>query len=131
MNSKIITIWDKKGPSTYPSDSTIYWSGYYNKNTIPQYLENNAQELRLIYLSFIHDLGELNISGKQLIDHLEVEDGFSLWWMTLLAEKSYLKSSRIFDSLRLLALDKKLNEIKPDIINLVSSDCVLAKAIKK
>jgi surface carbohydrate biosynthesis protein (TIGR04326 family) len=134
LKDKILTVWDKKGNSIYPAESTIYWSGYSkedNINTVPKYLEDNADQLRARYLAFIHELGELNFSGKRLVNHLEVDEDFSFWWMTLLAEKSYLKSPRIFDCLRLLALDKQLNEIKPDTLRLVSDDRTLAKAIKK
>ena len=134
MKDKILTVWDKKGDSIYSAESTIYWSGYSKKdniNTVPKYLEDNADQLRASYLAFIHELGELNISGKRLIDHLEIDEDFSYWWMTLIAEKSYLKSPRIFDCLRLLALDKKLEEIKPHTLRLISDDRALADAIKK
>ncbi len=134
MNDKILTIWDREEEATSPAESTIYWSGYYKKDnikTIPNYLEQNADQLRARYLSFIHELGELNFLGKRLIDHLEVDKDFSFWWMTLPAEKSYLKSPRIFDCLRLLALDEQLNRIKPQTLKLVSGDNALADAINK
>ena len=134
MNDKILTVWDKKGNSLYPVESTIYWSGYPKKdniNTVPKYLEDNADQLRARYLAFIHELGTLDIKGKRLLDHLEVDENFSFWWMTSLAEKNYLKSPRIFDCLSLLALDKKLEETKPHTLRLVSADSILARTIKK
>lgn len=134
MKSKIITVWDSEEKATSPVESTIYWSGYSNEgkiNTVPQFLEENAEQLRARYLAFIQELGELDITGKRLIDHLEIDEDFSYWWMTLLAEKSFLKSPCIFNCLRLLALDKKLEEIEPHTLILVSGDSTLAEAIKK
>ena len=134
MKDKILTVWDCEETAKSPVKSTICWSGYTNEgnyNTVPQFLEENADQLRARYLTFIHDLGELNISGKRLIDHLEIEEDFSYWWMTLLAEMSFFKSPCIFDCLRLLALDKKLEEIKPHTLRLISDDRALADAIKK
>ena len=134
MKDNILTVWDCEEKVTSTIESTIFWSGYNNEgnfDTVPQFLEENSDLLRARYLRFIHDLGELNISGKRLIDHLEIEEDFSYWWMTLLAEMSFFKSPCIFDCLRLLALDKKLEEIKPHTLKLVSDDRALADAIKK
>jgi len=134
LSDKILTVWDCEETATSPAESTIYWSGYSNEsnlNTVPQYLEENSDQLRSIFLAFIHELGELNIKGKRLIDHMEIDKDFSYWWMTLVAEKSYLKSPRIFDCLRLLALDKQVNDINPSTLRLVSGDRTLADAVKK
>ncbi len=134
MSNKNLTVWDCEGTATSPLESTIYWSGYSQQekvNTVPTYLEKKSDELRARYLSFVHQLGELNISGNRLIDHLEIEKNFSFWWMTLIAEKSYLKSPRIFDCLRLLAFDMQLDEMKPKAIKLVSNDSTLARAMHR
>ena len=134
MNDKILTVWDCEETATSPAESTIYWSGYSKKgniSTVPLYLEQNADKLRARYLAFIHELGELNVSGKMLLDHLNIDENFSFWWMTLIAEKNHNKSSRIFDCLRLLALDDKLEKINPHTLRLVSDDSILARSIKK
>ena len=55
-------------------------------------MENNSDQLRSEYLTYIYDIGQLQVHGKCIIKHLEIERGFSLWWMTLLAEKSPVKS---------------------------------------
>ena len=119
MKNNILTVWDSDKTAKSSSESTIYWSGYSNQsdsNTLPLFLEENSDQLRAHFLEFIHSLGELDIRGKRLIDHLEIDEGFSYWWMTLIAEKSYLKSPRIFDCLRLLALNKKLDEKNDNIL---------------
>jgi surface carbohydrate biosynthesis protein (TIGR04326 family) len=99
--------------------------------SIPRYLEDHAERLRAKYLAFIHDLGEARIGDKRIIDHLDMGDGFSLWWMTELAEKSPFKSPQIYGCLRLLALEEILLEKKPSSLTLNSADRNLAKAIKQ
>ena len=128
-----IIIWDDHEHTSPRSNDVIHWYGYKSEGetqSVPSYLEKHSDRLRLRYLSFIHDLGDVKIYKKRLIDHLEVDEGFSLWWMTLLAEKSYLKSPRIFDCLRLLALEEMVEQAKPLAINLVSKDKPLAEAIQ-
>ena len=132
MIEKII-IWDDKNKTPTKSNNIIHWCGYKNISkfqSVPSYLEENSVRLRLKYLSYIHDLGVAKINNKRLVDHLEIENGFSFWWMTLLAEKSYLKSPRIFDCLRLLALEEMVEKIKPLRIDLISKDRPLAEAIE-
>jgi len=134
MTNKILTIWDSKTPPPNKSSSIYYWSGYSNKNnisSIPQYLEQNSEKFRERYLRFIHEIGELTFNSKRLVDHMEINKGLSYWWMTLISEKSYLKSSSVFECLCLLALDEKLNEVMPHTLRLVTNNEKLAKAIKK
>ena len=61
-------------------------------------------------MKFIHELGESKFKGKRIVDYLDVGDGFSIWWMTLLAEKNPLKSPCIYDCIRLLALEEIFKE---------------------
>lgn len=82
------------------------------------YAERHGDFLRSRYLAWIHDLGETQIAGKRIIDHLAVGGGPSLWWTTLLAEKSSYKSP-ISDAIRLLALDEVVREHGPTELVLV------------
>ena len=87
-----------------------------------RYAEAHGERLRRKYLAWIHDLGESQIDGKRLIDHLAVDNGLSYWWLTLLAEKSPWKSPPIVDAIRLLALEEILLEEKPGTFLLVSAN---------
>lgn len=109
------------------------WNNYTDLDgvvSIPNYLESNADRLRSRLLGLIHELGLIHVNGKSIVAHLAIEHDFSLWWMSLLTEKSIYKSPRLFDCLRLLALDELLRAEKPGGIELVSNDKVLADAIK-
>jgi surface carbohydrate biosynthesis protein (TIGR04326 family) len=110
------------------------WHSFSQSGTvfsIPRYLEDHAPRIRQRYLSFVHDLGETVVRGKRVIDHLDLGDGFSLWWMTLIAEKSPLKSPALYACLRLIALQEILQQRRPGEVSLVSADAALAESISR
>ncbi len=128
-----VIVWDQEDAPPAASEKVLCWQSYADGETmvsIPRYLEDHAARIRQKYLAFIHDLGEFQVAGKRVVDHLDRGDGFSLWWMTHLAEKSPLKSPRIYDCLRLLALEEILIEIRPSQLTFITSDKDLAKAMR-
>ena len=133
MTASVI-VWDLKDDPPDAMGEVLCWQSYAHRDlvsSVPRYLEDHAERLRARYLTFIHDLGESRIDGKRVVDHLNMGDGFSFWWMTQLAEKSPFKSPRIYDCLRLLALEEILLEKKPSELALDSSDRNLAQAIRR
>ena len=130
----LVIIWDHKDDPPDDVGAVLCWRSYLQRDqfiSIPRYLEDNAERLRARYLAFIYDLGESRIGGKRVVEHLEMGDGFSFWWMTNLAEKSPFKSPRIYDCLRLLALEEILLDGNPSDLTLHSSDQDLVQAIKQ
>ena len=134
-NSSInnLIIWDRK--DSPPEDMrALLWNGYKDTNShrsILKYIDTNSDQLRAEYLSFIYDLGQLHIHAKPIVEHLEVESGFSLWWMSLLAEKNPIKSNTVQICLRLMAIRDLIKELKPINIELYSSNPNIAESIKK
>jgi surface carbohydrate biosynthesis protein (TIGR04326 family) len=129
-----IVVWDQRGEPPPGPHEVLCWQSYREGQSVasvPRYLETHAQRIRGKYLAFIHDLGEYHIRGKRVIDHFDLERGFSLWWMTLLAEKSPLKSPRIYDCLRMIALEEMLADKSPSELFLVSADKPLALAMQR
>jgi len=129
-----LLIWDQKGDPPIGAGLTLCWQSYAQGerlDSVPRYLEAHAERLRSKYLEFIHDLGEHRIAGKRVIDHLDEGEGFSFWWMTQLAEKSPFKSPRMYDCLRLLALEELLAELSPGGVTLASADPGLAGAMRR
>lgn len=127
-----VIVWDQKFDPPDTTGEVLCWQSYVQRDlvsSVPRYLEDHAERLRAKYLAFIHDLGERRLDGKRVVEHLDLGDGFSFWWMTQLAEKSPFKSPRIYDCLRLLALEEILLERKPSELILISSDRDLAQAI--
>lgn len=99
--------------------------------SVPGHLEQHGARLREKYLAFVHDLGQSTVAGLRLVDHFRQPDGFSFWWMNRVAEKSPFKSSRIFDCLRLLALEEILIERGAGTVTLQSADSALAEAMSR
>lgn len=133
MTSSVI-IWDKEEKPLVATEEVLHWRRYVHDglvSSIPSYIEKHADHLRTKYLAFIHDLGEKLIDGKRVIDHLDRGDGFSFWWMTLLAEKSPLKSPKIYDCMRLLALEEILLDRKPSNLVLHSANKDLVSSIRQ
>jgi surface carbohydrate biosynthesis protein (TIGR04326 family) len=117
-----------------PGDPIIEWSGY-SKNSdaifLERLLEKNSNALRKQYLRFVHDVGETLINGARITDHLSIDQDFSMWWMSLIAEKSPFKSPKIMQSMKLLALREVLHDLQPRTVVLISDDATLAEAVGK
>ena len=87
-------IWDSSEPIGDEELNIIDWRGGKKKKSlysIAEYLEENSVRLRDKYLQFIYQLGHSKIKQKSILEHLALENNFSFWWMTLLAEKSPFK----------------------------------------
>jgi surface carbohydrate biosynthesis protein (TIGR04326 family) len=132
MQIKSLRVIDDAYNKSSFHETTLCWNGYNNYEnaiSIPEYLEENSDKFREMYLQFIQDLGETLIEDIKLSSHLEIEDGCSFWWMSLLSEKSPYKSPRIFDCLRLLALEDILLIKNPDCVIAVTRDLQLKRSI--
>jgi surface carbohydrate biosynthesis protein (TIGR04326 family) len=127
-----ILVWDREVAPPARADETLSWRSYEGQDhlSIPRYLEANAGRIRSRYLAFIHDLGQTRVGGKTVVEQLALADGFSLWWMTPIAEKNPFKSPRLYSCLRLLALEEILRDRKPAEVVLDGDDDVLAFAME-
>jgi surface carbohydrate biosynthesis protein (TIGR04326 family) len=129
---KSVLVIDQFDESTNQDNNIICWRSYQKGmrvTSLPAYLEEHAERLRDKYLSFIHELGETVVNGKSLVEHMKVSGDFSFWWMSHLAEKSPFKSPRLYDCLRMLALEEVLSKKKPSHLYLISSDKLVTKSI--
>ena len=128
---KSVIIWDL--PEKPPNDKLVLlWNGYNEEKgqiSILNELDKKSNDLRTQYMNFIDEIGNIKIYNKKIIDHLEINPGFSLWWMTLVAEKSIEKTKAPLDCLRLLTVKKIFNEIEPDSVKLFTNNKKLAKAL--
>ena len=70
------------------------------------YIEKNSYSLKNKYLNFINDLTNYNVNNKSVKEIFSTNNGYNLWWMSKITEKSIYKSSSIFDSIKLFALEK-------------------------
>ncbi len=121
----MLTLWDSRAEPSEHAGLVYTWNGYTEKDSVRSllwYVETHGERLRLKYLTWIHDLGESQVNGKRLIDHLAFEDGLSYWWMTLFVEQDPWKSSSITDAIRLLALEEIIIQQRPSKLRLVSAN---------
>lgn len=120
VRETVLSLWDSGLPPPAGAEAVLTWNGYVEgagegrrTRSILRYVDRNAERLRGKYLRWVHDAGETVIDGRSLIDRLTFEDGFSYWWMTLIAEKSIWKQPSITDAMRLFALEEILLEETP------------------
>jgi len=103
-------IYERDIPNLAEKDSKIaLWNNHDKKNnyiSIPKYLDENGINIKAKYLKFISDLGKKKKLNKNLNEHLQIDNHYNLWWMSLLTEKSPYKSKRIKDCLKLIALEE-------------------------
>ncbi len=131
-----LLIWDTEKPLPPNHKEVILWQNFESSKensiySIPKLIEKYSVELKSKYLKFIYNLGETELEGKRVVDHLEIRSGFSYWWMTLLVEKcNYSKSPQIDNVIKLMAFEKWFQEKRYNHISFFSSNKELAKSIE-
>lgn len=131
-----VFIWDSNELSPESDCTTLLWCGFSDSAirsvvSIPQLIEENATALRTRYLAWVYELGEFNIRGRRLIEHLEMHPGFSYWWMSLFVEKcNYSKSPQIDDAIRLMAFTDWADGHELGSITLASDNEPLAECMR-
>ena len=132
MNKPLIIV--NSINDNYKSSGLVYtWTGYLESSSnfsILKFIEEHADELRAKYLEFIHDLGEYELQNYKIRDHLEVDGELSLWWMSLLAEKSPWKSPKIIDCIKVMAVEKIIDNKSPNQIILQIDNKNLARTLE-
>jgi surface carbohydrate biosynthesis protein (TIGR04326 family) len=114
------------------NDVVVHWSEMDVPDghiSIPLLVNEQLDVLRKDYLSWIYDLGETRIRGESVRNHLKIDEDFSFWWMTLLAEKPPLKTQSIYTVFKLRAFEKFYLDSGYKKIILYSNDKVLRDVI--
>ncbi len=129
-------VWDMEGVPEEPGDLTILWNAWVAPAgvrciCIPQLVEDRADSLRKRYLAWVGDFGRQVIAGKTLVEHLEIRPGFSVWWMSLLVEKSILKSPQMTQAIKLFAFEESLQGEDIRRVILRTKDPGLAECIRR
>ncbi|WP_180981268.1 TIGR04326 family surface carbohydrate biosynthesis protein [Cylindrospermopsis raciborskii] len=134
-----ILIWDHPDippVSLAAGKNIIFWCsysthGFQSAVSIPQWVEDHADSLRQRYLAWVYEIGETQIQGQRVVDHLQLRPGFSAWWMSLLAEKcNFVKSTHIDDAIKLIAFIDWLDVSSATSMLLVSPKKDLAKCLE-
>ncbi|MBI4184360.1 MAG: hypothetical protein HY521_10215 [Proteobacteria bacterium] len=90
------------------AEHVIHWSRVDVEGrdiSLPVETDRRVERIRDEYLTWVRAFGETPVEGRPLKDHVILAPGLSLWWMTLLAEKSPMKSPVIWQVFKLRALE--------------------------
>lgn len=121
-------------PSSLKGKKILLWEDYSdNENifSIPELTERWAVVLKKEYLQWVYDLGNIKINKKTITKLLRIRKEFSVWWLSLIVEKSnFSKSPYINEIIKLLALNKWLNDKNIKKITLYSADSKLRKSLQ-
>ena len=116
-------------------EQILYWSSFQqgeDSYSVPKVVDERFEELRTRYLEWLYTLGNAPVHGSRLVDFLAVHPGFSMWWMSLLTEKSQWKTTALYDAFRLMAVDEILRHLSlsdSDTIVIAVSDKRTQKAL--
>ena len=80
------------------------------KIELKEYIENNSKSLKNEFLKFCKNLENKKINNQDLRKLFEIQNNHNLWEMSLLKEKSNLKSKNFFKAIVFLAIKKIINE---------------------
>ena len=131
-----IQIWDIDNPKPHISETNFFLrKSDIKKNkrniSIPAYIQKNSKSLREEYLKWIYELGLTKIKNKTVIEFLEVKNNFSYWWMSSINEKNnILESPQIETAIRVIALNKHIDNKKINQISLFTDNKKLLKFYK-
>jgi len=131
----LLVLWDSDEAIDVREGALVLWRSFGGEASadtysLPELVEANAGRLRTQYLNWVKDIGFSDSGRGRLLDRMEIRPGFSYWWMTLLAEKSYGKSPCIYDVVRLFALEDLCKKLNPEKIILNTSSPVLREILE-
>lgn len=132
---RALLVWDADGQAPVGDWTVVFWRSFGDSSTpetvsIPTLVETHAEALRARYLAWIYELGERHTQGQRVIDYLQLRPGFSAWWMSLLAEKSYGKSAGIYDSIRMMAFENWALDRSLERVVIVSANQPLVECMR-
>ena len=132
-----VLIWDSEFPAPSNYQLVVLWRQFADNGrevsciSLPEYIELHADRLHDRFLGFVHDLGNTQIKGKSVQDHLTVTPSMSYWWMTLFASTRWNDSSRTTDAIKLIALEEILNSRSWVELELASEDRSIQHSIQR
>ncbi len=97
--------------SEFPRIKINYFSKT-KKINIKDYIEKNSDNLKEEFLNFLNKLENIKINNTKIYEIFSSSNNHNLWEMSLIKEKSYLKSKNIYKVIIFLAIKKIINENK-------------------
>ena len=107
-----LVIIDNYEDSEFKNDIKAYLSSSNKGISIPSLIVRWRKDLIKEYLGMIYSIGFNKNSKINTHKDLLIRKNFSFWWMTLLAEKSPIRSKSIYTILQYRAIEKLFYEKK-------------------
>lgn len=128
-NKHSVLIWDCDEKIPDWGGPVFLWrsfdeSAVHGSQSIPNILEKQSEYWREKFLALIYEIGEKKTGSKTVVDQLEIEEGFSYWWLSLVAQKDIIQYSiHLYDILKLLVVEDQLRSKGPEISSIhIKSD---------
>ena len=132
MNARKVDLVLCAGPTKIEHPNIVWWDGSARLTScaaagpaggrsLIDYIEYHAAELRDRYLRWVHDFGELPIAGRRLRERFRLS-GVSLWDQTVFVEKSRWKQPSLEVILRVMAVERILDDERPASLLFVGHD---------
>jgi surface carbohydrate biosynthesis protein (TIGR04326 family) len=93
--------------------TVIDWKSQRNNNktiSIISFIEQNDTVIKKSFIELIKDFKKINLKSKNLSESYKYRGDFDLWEMSLINEKNLFKTPEILEVLKILALEKYLND---------------------
>jgi surface carbohydrate biosynthesis protein (TIGR04326 family) len=83
-----------------------------DSRSIPMILEKESEYWREKFLALIYEFGYARNGSKNVIEQMELEKGFSYWWLSLMAQKDIIQYSlHLYDILKLLVTEDQVRRM--------------------
>ena len=129
VNKHSVLIWDCDEKIPEWEGQVFLWrsfdeSALKGARSIPNILEKESEHWREKFLALIYEFGDGQNDSKSIIEQLEIEEGFSYWWLSLMAQKDIIQYSKhLYDILKLLVVEDQLRAMPPAILSIhIKSD---------
>ncbi len=110
----------------------IYWdesNATKQDISIIKFLDLNSDLVRDKYNEFINSLSERKINNSNLKNYFKLNDGYNLWWMSLIVERSMYKSNSHSNCLKLISLELIINQLLLKKIIFICNDKEVVKTV--
>lgn len=129
INKHAVLIWDCDEKIQEWEGPVFLWKSFDESShkgscSIPNILEKESEYWREKLLALIYEFGDGQTDSKSIIEQLEIEEGFSYWWLSLMAQKDIIQySMHLYDILKLLVLEDQLRSKLPAMLSIhIKSD---------
>lgn len=112
----------------------VNWRGPANGSdnfSIASVIEESPDILRSNYLAWLDELSKKKFGKLSLLDNLNIRPNLSYWWMTTLAEKSYVRSKAHIEVIKIMALESWVSKGDIRKIILVTKNQALRQVIRE